>query len=143
MRIAKAVSQKRWNKVKALQWLLTHSFSAKLLAVKRVSTNKGSSTPGIDGVVWRSPTARMKGALSLKRRGYRAHALQSQQFNLTAGLLRKSLIECLSRHAGKLACTVLRREGSRKASDLSGIHLNPLRAGLVKDISSLSLLRST
>ena len=76
MRIAKAVSQKRWNKVKALQWLLTHSFSAKLLAVKRVSTNKGSRTPGIDGVVWRSPTARMKGALSLKRRGYRAHALQ-------------------------------------------------------------------
>lgn len=29
MRIAKAVSQKRWNKVKALQWLLTHSFFAK------------------------------------------------------------------------------------------------------------------
>ena len=76
MRIAKAVSQKRWNKVKALQWLLTHSFSAKLLAVKRVSTNKGSRTPGIDGVVWRSPTARMKGALSLKRRGYRAQPLR-------------------------------------------------------------------
>jgi len=76
MRIAKAVNQKRWNKVKALQWILTHSFSAKLLAVLRVSTNKGSRTPGIDGVIWRSPTARMKGALSLKRRGYRAQPLR-------------------------------------------------------------------
>ncbi len=76
MRIAKAVRQKRWNKVKALQWLLTHAISAKLLAVKRVSANKGSRTPGIDGVVWRSPTARMKGALSLRRRGYRAQPLR-------------------------------------------------------------------
>ncbi len=76
MRIAKAVRQKRWNKVRALQWLLTHSISAKLLAVKRVSMNKGSRTPGIDGVIWRSPTARMKGALSLRRRGYRAQPLR-------------------------------------------------------------------
>jgi len=76
MRIAKAVRHKRWNKVKALQWLLTHSVSAKLLAVQRVSTNKGSRTPGIDGVIWRSPAARMKGALSLTRRGYRAQPLR-------------------------------------------------------------------
>ena len=32
MRIAKAVRENRHSKVKALQWLLTHSFSAKLLA---------------------------------------------------------------------------------------------------------------
>ena len=36
MRIAKATREGRWGKVKALQWLLTHSFSAKLLAVRRV-----------------------------------------------------------------------------------------------------------
>ena len=36
MRIAKAVQENRWNKVKSLQYLLTHSFYAKLLAVKRV-----------------------------------------------------------------------------------------------------------
>ena len=35
MRIAKATREGRWGKVKALQWLLTHSFSAKLLAVRR------------------------------------------------------------------------------------------------------------
>ena len=55
MRIAKAVREKRYGKVKALQWLLTHSFSAKLLAVKRVTQNSGAQTPGVDGVLWRTP----------------------------------------------------------------------------------------
>ena len=35
-RIAKATREGKHNKVKALQWMLTHSFAAKLLAVKRV-----------------------------------------------------------------------------------------------------------
>ena len=39
VRIAKAVKDNRWNKVKVLQHLLTHSFYAKLLAVKRVTSN--------------------------------------------------------------------------------------------------------
>lgn len=40
MRIAKAVKEERWGKVKALQYLLTHSFYANALAVKRVTSNK-------------------------------------------------------------------------------------------------------
>ena len=36
MRIAKATREGRWGKVRALQWLLTHSSAAKLLAVRRV-----------------------------------------------------------------------------------------------------------
>jgi len=39
MRIAKAVKEGNHSKVKSLQWLLTHSFYAKLLAVKRVTSN--------------------------------------------------------------------------------------------------------
>lgn len=34
VRIAKVTREGRWRKVKALQWLLTHSFYAKALAVK-------------------------------------------------------------------------------------------------------------
>jgi len=50
MRIAKAVKENRWNKVKALQYLLNHSFYPKLLAVKRVTSNKGEqTTAGIIG----------------------------------------------------------------------------------------------
>jgi RNA-directed DNA polymerase len=55
MRIAKATREGRYGKVKALQWLLTHSFYAKLLAVKRVVQNSGGKTPGIDNIIWRTP----------------------------------------------------------------------------------------
>lgn len=47
MRIAKAVQEGKHGKVKSLQWILTHSFYAKALAVKRVTSNKGRKTPGI------------------------------------------------------------------------------------------------
>ena len=52
MRIAKATREGKRGKAKALQWILTHSRAAKLLAVKRVSQNKGSKTSGIDGIIW-------------------------------------------------------------------------------------------
>jgi RNA-directed DNA polymerase len=71
MRIAKAVREKRYGKVKALQWLLTHSFSAKLLAVKRVTSSSGAHTPGVDGVKWKTPVQKVKAVKSLQRRGYR------------------------------------------------------------------------
>ena len=47
-RIVKGTQEGRWNKVKALQWLLTHSRSGKVIAVKRVTENQGKKTPGVD-----------------------------------------------------------------------------------------------
>lgn len=76
MRIAKATREGRWGKVKALQWLLTHSNSAKLLAVRRVVRNRGRHTAGIDGRVWRTSRQKLRAARSLQRRGYRAQALR-------------------------------------------------------------------
>jgi len=69
-RIVKATQMGRHNKVKALQWLLTHSFSGKALAVKRVTENKGKNTPGVDKVTWKTPQAKIAAIESLKRRGY-------------------------------------------------------------------------
>ena len=48
-RIVKATQEGRHGKVKALQWLLTHSFCGRALAVKRVTNNQGKNTPGVDG----------------------------------------------------------------------------------------------
>ncbi|WP_407669076.1 reverse transcriptase N-terminal domain-containing protein [Paraburkholderia diazotrophica] len=72
MRITKAVRENRWGKVKALQRLLTRSHVGKMLAVRRVTENRGKRTPGVDGKIWSSPAARWKGMLSLQHRGYRA-----------------------------------------------------------------------
>ena len=76
MRIAKAVLENRWNKVQALQYLLTRSLAAKLLAVQRVTSNKGKKTPGVDGVLWQGARAKWRAVQSLRRRGYRAQPLR-------------------------------------------------------------------
>lgn len=70
MRIAKAYREGKYGKAKSLQWLLTHSLNAKLLAVKRITTNQGAKTPGVDNTVWQTPKQKMRAAMSLKRRGY-------------------------------------------------------------------------
>lgn len=76
MRIAKATKAQRWNKVRVLQRLLTRSHQAKLLAVKRVTSNWGRSTPGIDGTRWINPQQKWHAAMSLSCRGYRAQPLR-------------------------------------------------------------------
>lgn len=75
-RIVKATKERRWGRVKSLQWLLTHSFSGRALAVKRVTTNQGAKTPGVDGATWQLPATRYKAIGSLRRRGYRPQPLR-------------------------------------------------------------------
>jgi RNA-directed DNA polymerase len=75
-RIVKAVKEGRWGKVKALQWLLTHSFSGKALAVRRVTENRGKRTPGVDGEIWNTPKKKAQGIARLRQRGYRAKPLR-------------------------------------------------------------------
>ena len=69
-RIVKAVREKRWGKVKALQRLLTCSFSGKVLAVRRVTENQGRVTPGVDRQVWDTPEKKAQAVHMLRRRGY-------------------------------------------------------------------------
>jgi RNA-directed DNA polymerase len=76
VRIAKATKAGKYNRIKALQWLLTHSYSAKVIAVKRVTENHGKTTPGIDGVLWNTPEKKITAAKELKRRGYSAKSLR-------------------------------------------------------------------
>ena len=71
-RITKAVKQGKWYLVKRLQYLLTHSFYAKLLAVRTVTRNKGRRTAGIDGKKWITPNAKMKAALKLSDKKYKS-----------------------------------------------------------------------
>lgn len=71
MRIAKAEREGKKGRVKALQRILTCSFYAKCLAVKRVVLNKGGKTPGVDGIIWKTSKQKIQAALSLKRHGYK------------------------------------------------------------------------
>jgi len=88
-RIVKATQEGRWGKVKALQWLLTHSQSAKALAVKRVTENQGKNTAGVDGETWSTPEAKLNGLTSLKRKGYKSLPLRRVEIPKRNGKKRK------------------------------------------------------
>jgi RNA-directed DNA polymerase len=87
-RIVKATQEGRWGKVKALQRLLTRSFSGKALAVKRVTGNRGKNTPGVDGVIWDTPAKKMKAVHELRQRGYRPQPLRRMYIPKSNGKMR-------------------------------------------------------
>lgn len=76
VRIAKATQDKKWNTVKRLQYLLTHSYYAKVLAVRKITTNKGKNTSGVDKELWSTPASKMRGVLSLTDKNYKAKPLR-------------------------------------------------------------------
>ena len=76
VRIAKAMQNKKYNDVKKLQYLLTHSFNAKALAVRKVTTNKGKNTAGVDKELWSTPAMKMKAILNLTDKHYKAKPLR-------------------------------------------------------------------
>jgi RNA-directed DNA polymerase len=90
-RIVKAMQEGRWGKVKALQYLLTHSFSGKALAVKRVTENKGKRTPGVDGEIWNTPTKKAAAIGTLRRRGYRPQPLRRTYIPKSDGIRKRPL----------------------------------------------------
>lgn len=70
-RIAKAAKAGEWRKVRSLQGLLTRSTSAKALAVRRVTENRGRKTPGVDGQCWDTPDDKWHAVTRLINKGYR------------------------------------------------------------------------
>src|SRR5579883_2972905 len=84
-RIVKATQEGKWGKVKALQRLLTHSFSGKALAVRRVTENTGKRTPGVDGAIWKSPEQKSEAIEELTQRGYHPLPLRRMYIPKTNG----------------------------------------------------------
>jgi RNA-directed DNA polymerase len=76
VRIVQATKESRWGRVRALQRLLTHSYSGKVLAVRRVTENNGKKTPGVDQEIWDTPEKKSKAVHALKRRGYQSQPLR-------------------------------------------------------------------
>src|SRR6266478_6344169 len=76
VRIVQATKESRWGKVRALQRLLTHSYSGKVLAVRRVTENNGKKTPGVDQEIWDTPEKKTQAVHALKSRGYQPQPLR-------------------------------------------------------------------
>ena len=75
-RIVKAVKAGKSRAVRSLQRLLTHSRSAKVLAIRRVTQNKGKRTAGIDNEKWDTAQKKFQAIKHLTPKGYKAKAVR-------------------------------------------------------------------
>jgi len=94
-RIVQATKAGRWGRAKVLQRLLTHSFSGKVLAVKRVTENQGKKTPGVDGETWTMPSQKAKAIHQLQQRGYHPKPLRRVYIPKSSGKMRPLGIPCM------------------------------------------------
>ena len=95
VRIVQATKAGRWNKVKSLQRLLTHSYSGKVLAVRRVTENNGKKTPGVDQKIWKTPEDKTQAVHALKSRGYQSQPLRRVYIPKSDGQRRPLGIPCM------------------------------------------------
>ena len=98
-RIVKATQEKKWGKVKARPRLLTHSFSGKALAVRRVTENQGKHTPGVDKVTWNTPHKKINAVYSLRQRDYHPQPLRRIHIPKKNGKTRPLGIPCMKDRA--------------------------------------------
>ncbi len=94
-RIVQATKAGRWGRAKVLQRLLTHSFSGKVLAVKRVTENQGKKPPGVDGETWTMPSQKAKAIHQLQQRGYHPKPLRRVYIPKSSGKMRPLGIPCM------------------------------------------------
>lgn len=75
-RIVKAVKEGLKETVRGLQRLLANSHASKLLAVKRVISNRGKRTPGVDNYLIDTPKKRWEALRRLNLPGYETKPLK-------------------------------------------------------------------
>jgi RNA-directed DNA polymerase len=75
-RIAQAAMEKDFRKVARLQRNLVRSWQAKALAVRKVTTNRGKRTSGIDRELWGTPKSKWAAVCRLNSARYKASPLR-------------------------------------------------------------------
>lgn len=127
-RIVKATREKQWRRIKSLQRLLTRSFAAKAVAVKRVTENAGRKTPGVDGKTWNTPTAKWSAIYDLKRSGYKPRPLRRVFIPKPNGKLRPLGIPTMQDRAMQALYLLALDPVAETTADLNSYGFRPSRS---------------
>lgn len=128
VRIAKAARNNEWRKVKSLQRLLVRSFSAKALAVKRVTENRGRKTAGVDGELWDTPRSKWAAVTQLERRGYKPKPLRRVYIPKSNGKLRPLGIPTMRDRAMQALYLLALEPVSETRADRNSYGFRPMRS---------------
>ncbi len=128
VRIAKATASQQWRKVKALQRMLVRSFSAKALAVKRVTENQGKKTPGVDGECWDTPENKWNAIFRLQRKGYKPKPLRRVYIPKATGKRRPLGIPTMQDRAMQALYLLALEPVSETLADRNSYGFRPMRS---------------
>jgi RNA-directed DNA polymerase len=127
-RIAKAVKEGKWGKAKSLMHLVSKSFYAKLLAVFRVTTNKGGNTPGVDNILWMGGHDKIQAVKSLKTRGYSPKPLRRVYIPKKNGKKRPLSIPCMRDRAMQTLFAIALEPFAETTADPNSYGFRPKRS---------------
>ncbi|MFT5720980.1 MAG: RNA-directed DNA polymerase [Motiliproteus sp.] len=127
VRIAKAAMNEQWRRLKSLQRLLVRSFSAKAIAVKRVTENRGKNTAGVDGELWDAPITKWGAIARLTRRGYKPKPLRRVYIPKANGKLRPLGIPTMLDRAMQALYLLALEPVSETTADRNSYGFRPMR----------------
>ncbi|TDX32930.1 RNA-directed DNA polymerase [Modicisalibacter xianhensis] len=128
VRIAKATKECNWRKVRQLQRLITRSTSAKAVAIKRVISNRGYKTPGVDGETWSTPETKWQAMLTLHVRGYKAMPMRRVHIPKASGGKRPLGIPTMRDRAMQALHLLALEPVSETMGDLNSYGFRPYRS---------------
>ncbi|MCW8925689.1 MAG: group II intron reverse transcriptase/maturase [Xanthomonadales bacterium] len=128
VRIAKAAKNEQWRRLKSLQRLLVRSFSAKAIAVKRVTENRGKKTAGVDGELWDTPITKWGAIERLTRRGYKPKPLRRVYIPKSNGKLRPLGIPTMLDRAMQALYLLALEPVSETTADRNSYGFRPMRS---------------